>query len=40
ELVERLVLAWPATGGDPVVDERTKTGLLSRGDRVQLLMSC
>jgi pimeloyl-ACP methyl ester carboxylesterase len=31
ELVERLVLAWPATGGDPVVDERTRAGLISRG---------
>jgi pimeloyl-ACP methyl ester carboxylesterase len=31
ESVERLVLAWPATGGDPVVDERTRAGLLSRG---------
>jgi pimeloyl-ACP methyl ester carboxylesterase len=31
ELVERLVLAWPATGGDPVVDERTRASLVSRG---------
>ncbi|MFI5713979.1 alpha/beta fold hydrolase [Kribbella sp. NPDC051620] len=31
ELIERLVLAWPATGGDPVVDERTRAGLTSRG---------
>jgi pimeloyl-ACP methyl ester carboxylesterase len=31
ELVERLILAWPATGGDPVVDERTRAGLISRG---------
>ncbi|GAA3551042.1 alpha/beta fold hydrolase [Kribbella ginsengisoli] len=31
ELVEGLVLAWPATGGDPVTDERTHAGLTSRG---------
>jgi pimeloyl-ACP methyl ester carboxylesterase len=31
ELVESLVLAWPATGGDPVLDERTRAGLVSRG---------
>lgn len=29
--VERLVLAWPATGGDEVVDGRTRAGLLARG---------
>lgn len=33
-LVERLVLAWPATGGDPAVDERTRAGLISRGASV------
>jgi pimeloyl-ACP methyl ester carboxylesterase len=31
DLVERLVLAWPATGGDPVVDERTRARLIARG---------
>lgn len=31
QLVERLVLAWPATGGDPVVDERTRAGLIAQG---------
>ncbi|TCN35241.1 hypothetical protein EV644_11633 [Kribbella orskensis] len=31
EVVERLVLAWPATGGDTLVDIRTQTGLLDRG---------
>ncbi|MEV6409964.1 alpha/beta hydrolase [Kribbella sp. NPDC051718] len=31
ESVERLVLAWPATSGDPVVDERTRAGFTSRG---------
>jgi pimeloyl-ACP methyl ester carboxylesterase len=30
-VVERLVLAWPATGGDTLVDIRTQTGLLERG---------
>ncbi|WP_328328612.1 alpha/beta hydrolase [Kribbella sp. NBC_00382] len=34
DLVQRLVLAWPATGGDPVVDERTRAGLTSRGASV------
>lgn len=29
--VERLILAWPATGGDTLVDIRTQTGLLQRG---------
>ena len=29
--VERLVFAWPATGGDTSVDTRTQTGLLERG---------
>ncbi|NEA37293.1 alpha/beta hydrolase [Streptomyces sp. SID13031] len=29
--VERLVLAWPATGADPVVDGRARAGLISRG---------
>ena len=31
QAVERLVLAWPATGGDPEVDRRTRTGLLELG---------
>ena len=31
QLVERLVLAWPATGGDAAVDERTRVGLISQG---------
>jgi pimeloyl-ACP methyl ester carboxylesterase len=30
-LVERLVLAWPATAGDPDVDEQTAAGLLAMG---------
>jgi pimeloyl-ACP methyl ester carboxylesterase len=29
--VSQLVLAWPATGGDANVDERTRAGLLQRG---------
>jgi pimeloyl-ACP methyl ester carboxylesterase len=31
EVVERLLLAWPATGGDTSVDIRTQTGLLEAG---------
>ena len=31
DVVDQLVLAWPATGGDPVVDERTRTGLIGFG---------
>ena len=29
--VGQLLLAWPATGGDAYVDERTRAGLLGRG---------
>ena len=29
--VERLLLAWPATAGDPAVDARTRTGLIELG---------
>ena len=29
--VDRLLLAWPATGGDAVVDSRTRVGLVDRG---------
>lgn len=31
ERVDRLVLAWPATAGDPVVDVRTRHGLTELG---------
>jgi pimeloyl-ACP methyl ester carboxylesterase len=31
EAVSQLLLAWPATGGDASVDERTRAGLLGRG---------
>ncbi|MEV8375148.1 hypothetical protein AB0P21_20595 [Kribbella sp. NPDC056861] len=31
QLVKRLVLAWPATGGDPLVDERNRARLISQG---------
>jgi pimeloyl-ACP methyl ester carboxylesterase len=31
EAVGQLLLAWPATGGDASVDERTRAGLLGRG---------
>jgi pimeloyl-ACP methyl ester carboxylesterase len=31
ECVERLVLAWPATAGDPEVDARTRRGLAELG---------
>ncbi|MGW6279894.1 alpha/beta fold hydrolase [Kribbella sp. NPDC055071] len=31
ELVDRLLFAWPATGGDAVVDARTRAGLIQRG---------
>ena len=36
-VVERLVLAWPATGGDTLVDIRTQTGLLDRGASATLV---
>ena len=29
DLVDRLVLAWPATAGDPAVDARTRAGLIA-----------
>jgi pimeloyl-ACP methyl ester carboxylesterase len=29
--VERLILAWPATGADPVANDRARAGLISRG---------
>jgi pimeloyl-ACP methyl ester carboxylesterase len=29
--VDRLLLAWPATGGDSTVDGRTRAGLIERG---------
>ncbi|MYT68100.1 MULTISPECIES: alpha/beta hydrolase [unclassified Streptomyces] len=29
--IERMLLAWPATGGDPLVDARTRAGLAARG---------
>ncbi|MEV0800597.1 hypothetical protein AB0I34_23095 [Kribbella sp. NPDC050281] len=31
DLVERLLLAWPATGGDAAVDARTRAGLIEFG---------
>lgn len=31
QVVERLLLAWPATGGDPAGNERARAWLLSRG---------
>lgn len=31
ELVDRLLLAWPATGGDSEVNARTRAGLIERG---------
>jgi pimeloyl-ACP methyl ester carboxylesterase len=31
ELVDRLLLAWPATGGDAEVNARTRAGLIERG---------
>jgi len=31
ELVDRLLLAWPATGDDPAVNARTRAGMLSHG---------
>lgn len=31
ELVDRLLLAWPATGDDEVANERARAGLVSRG---------
>ncbi|TDU91266.1 hypothetical protein EV138_4869 [Kribbella voronezhensis] len=31
EAVSQLLLAWPATGGDVSVDERTRAGLVARG---------
>jgi pimeloyl-ACP methyl ester carboxylesterase len=31
DLVDRLLLAWPATGGDAVVNAGTRTGLIGRG---------
>ena len=30
-LVDHLLLAWPATAGDPALDARTRTGLIERG---------
>lgn len=33
--VERMMLAWPATGGDPAVDARTRADLTRRGADVQ-----
>ncbi|MFG1818306.1 alpha/beta fold hydrolase [Kribbella sp. NPDC049174] len=35
--VDRLLLAWPATGGDAVVDARTRAGLLDRGCAAELV---
>ncbi|HEY0693428.1 MAG TPA: alpha/beta hydrolase [Kribbella sp.] len=31
ESIDRLLLAWPATAGDPVVDRRTEQGMRGRG---------
>jgi len=31
QIVEQLLLAWPATGGDPAGNERARTWLFSRG---------
>ncbi|MFJ2031606.1 hypothetical protein [Streptosporangium sp. NPDC087985] len=31
DLVARLILAWPATAGDPRVDEHTRAGLTAQG---------
>lgn len=31
ELVDRLLLAWPATGDDVAANERARTGMISRG---------
>ena len=31
ELVDRLLLAWPATGDDAAANERARTGLVNRG---------
>ena len=31
DLVDRLLLAWPATGGDAEVDARTRSSLIERG---------
>lgn len=30
-LADHLLLAWPATAGDPALDARTRTGLIERG---------
>jgi pimeloyl-ACP methyl ester carboxylesterase len=30
-LVDRLLLAWPATGSDPVANERARAGMVKRG---------
>ncbi|MFI5697588.1 hypothetical protein ACIA58_37375 [Kribbella sp. NPDC051586] len=31
ELVDRLLLAWPATGDDAALNERTRAGMMTRG---------
>ncbi|NUR96887.1 MAG: alpha/beta hydrolase, partial [Kribbellaceae bacterium] len=31
ELVDRLLLAWPATGDDAAANERARTGMVNRG---------
>lgn len=37
ERVERLLLAWPATAGDPQVDTRTRLGLAALGAKPHVL---